>query len=100
MITKHHFSDRVYAKESFLDAGIHVPKHVHNYSHLSILARGRALVTIDGVTETYTGPVCIEIKKNVSHSVQPITNDVVWYCIHATDCSDITTIDEVLIETA
>lgn len=30
------------------------------------------------------------------HGVKSLT-DVVWYCIHATDCTDETEIDEVLI---
>jgi hypothetical protein len=38
----HHFSDGLYAKETAFTAGEAILKHTHNYSHLSILAKGNA----------------------------------------------------------
>lgn len=92
----HHFAAGLYAKEAVLPAGYVVGKHIHAYSHLSILASGKAKVQAgDAVTE-YTGPACIEIKAGIPHAVEAIT-DVVWFCIHATDEKDPEKVDEILI---
>lgn len=92
----HHFAAGIYAKESKIPAGYVVSKHTHNYSHLSILASGKALLTIDGQIKEYTGPACIEIKANSSHKIDAIT-DVIWYCLHVTNETDLEKVDEILI---
>ncbi len=92
----HHFAGGVYAKEAFVPAGYEVSKHTHEYSHLSILASGQAMVVADEVGTVYTGPACIEIKGGIPHHIIAIT-DVVWFCIHATDETDVDKVDEVLI---
>lgn len=93
---KHHFADGLYAKEATIPAGYVVGKHKHSYTHLSLLASGRALVTAGDVVKEYTGPACIEIKAGIEHHVEAIT-DVVWFCIHAVDTADPKNIDEILI---
>ena len=37
----HHFSDGLYAKESRFSEGTAILKHTHDFSHLSILAKGK-----------------------------------------------------------
>lgn len=102
----HHFADHLYAKEMRIDAGMQVAKHMHTYTHLSILAKGRVEVRTwetdaDGITThkrtEIRAPACIEIKANVMHQINALTNTV-WYCIHATDETDPARVDEVLIE--
>ena len=83
----HHFSDGLYAKESFFKAGMSILKHTHNFSHLSILAMGKVV----------EAPACIEIKAGLTHGVKAIT-DCVWFCIHATDETDPSKVDEILIK--
>jgi quercetin dioxygenase-like cupin family protein len=73
-----------------------VCKHTHDYDHLSILASGIALVTVDGEQETYYGPAVITIPAGKSHEIVAV-GDIVWFCIHAVDVSDPEKIDEVLI---
>lgn len=92
----HHFADGLYAKESVVPAGYYVGKHIHNYTHLSILAVGKAIVIAGDEVIEYEGPACIEIKAHVPHEIRALTN-VIWYCIHATDEKDIEKVDEVLI---
>lgn len=93
----HHFSDGVYAKQAKLPAGSEVLQHKHSYSHLSILAAGRVIVSAEGQEDTeYVGPACIEIRAGVHHSIRAI-EDSVWFCIHATDETDPDKVDEVLI---
>lgn len=93
----HYFGAGLYAKESIVPAGYFVAKHTHNYTHLSILAVGKALVKAGDKAMEYEGPACIEIEANVPHEIRAITN-VIWYCIHATDETDVEKVDEVLIQ--
>lgn len=95
-VVGHHFAAGLYAKESMVPSGYVVGKHIHGYSHLSVLASGKAIVTAGDVVKEYTGPTCIEIKAGIPHEILAVT-DVVWYCIHATDETDETKVDEVII---
>jgi quercetin dioxygenase-like cupin family protein len=95
MIT-HHFSDGLYAKEMRFTAGEAILKHTHEFSHLSILAKGKVAVLKGEEVEVIEAPACIEIKAGLTHGVKAIT-DCVWFCIHATDEKDPSKVDDVLI---
>ena len=92
----HIFADGLYAKESHIPAHTLLAKHIHDYTHISILAKGSVRVWANDVMTEYTAPACIEIKANVEHEVQAIT-DATWYCIHATSETDPEKVDQVLI---
>jgi quercetin dioxygenase-like cupin family protein len=93
---EHYFSDGVYAKRMFIPAGFEAGKHSHAFSHLSILAKGRAIVKTDIDQKEYFAPACLEIPAGVNHIITAI-DDCEWFCIHATDESDVDKIDHVLI---
>ncbi len=93
---KHHFSDGLYAKESFIPKGSFGQKHVHNYSHLSILAGGRVVIEAGEESKEYSGMCCIEIKAGITHKIIAL-EDSHWFCIHATDATSADEVDEVLI---
>lgn len=95
MIT-HIFADGLYAKETEIPAGMLLAKHLHDYTHFSILAKGRVRVWANDVMAEYEAPACIEIKANIEHEVQAIT-DATWYCVHATQETDPKKVDTVLI---
>ena len=95
MIT-HHFSDGLYAKETAFAAGTAILKHTHEFSHLSILAKGKVAVMKDDGVEIIEAPACIEIKAGLAHGVKAVT-DCVWFCIHATDEKNPSKVDEILI---
>lgn len=92
----HHFGGGVYAKETLVPAGMVLVQHKHAHDHLSILASGRVEVVVDGVRTEREGPACILIEAGKYHGVKALT-DVSWYCIHATNCTDEHTVDEVVI---
>jgi quercetin dioxygenase-like cupin family protein len=92
----HHFSAGVYAKETLIPAGHVLVQHKHKFDHLSILASGSIELMVDGERKIVHAPACLTIEANKHHGVKSLT-DVVWYCIHATDCTDTNEIDEVLI---
>ncbi len=96
---KHYFSGREYAKHMRLPAGYYAETHEHNRDHLSILASGEVVVTIDGESTTYTGPDCITIKAGQKHRIDALS-DSVWFCVHATDETDPDKVDQVLIKEA
>lgn len=93
----HHFSSGVYAKELRMPADYLLVHHKHLFSHLSILASGSIELVIDGEKKVIHAPACLTIAAGKHHGVRSLT-EVVWYCIHATDCTDIDKIDEVLTE--
>lgn len=94
---EHHFGGGVYAKETRIPAGFDLVQHRHEHDHLSILASGSVELTIEDVgIETIHAPACLTIKAGKHHGVRSLT-DVVWYCIHATDCTDESAVDQVLI---
>jgi quercetin dioxygenase-like cupin family protein len=95
MIT-HHFSDGLYAKETRFPAGVAILKHTHDFSHLSILAKGKVAVMKGDDVEIISAPACIEIKAGLTHGVKAL-EDCVWFCIHATDETDASKVDDVLI---
>lgn len=92
----HHFGGGVYAKETHVAAGQVLVQHKHEHAHLSILASGTVEVEVDGVRSILAGPSCITIEAGKHHGIRALT-DVVWFCIHATDCTDAAHVDEVLI---
>lgn len=95
----HYFSDGVYAKQMTLQAFHIAQTHAHKYSHLSILAKGRVVVTVDGQEQEYKAPTCIEIKAGLSHSIEAI-EDSTFFCVHHTFETDANRVDEVLIKEA
>jgi len=92
----HHFSDGLYARKMLLPAGHFAVTHAHEYDHLSILAAGRVTVEVDGEVQELRAPACINILAGKHHEIIAL-EDAVWFCIHATDETDVDKLDEVLI---
>lgn len=92
----HHFGAGVYIKEGVIQQGMFIKKHIHSYDHLSVLCSGTAKVTIDGESTLMRGPKVIEIKAGQEHTIESLT-PLVWLCIHATDETNPSNIDTVLI---
>ncbi|MCY1242229.1 hypothetical protein D9M72_551790 [compost metagenome] len=96
MNINHHFGGGVYAKESHVKAGQILVQHKHEHAHLSVLASGTVEVLVEGERTVVHGPACLTIEAGKHHGIRALT-DAVWYCIHATDCTDPEHVDEVLI---
>jgi quercetin dioxygenase-like cupin family protein len=93
----HYFSDGVYAKQMSLEKGHVARSHKHNYDHLSVLASGKVEIVCNGVKNASEAPSCIDIKAGIEHEIIA-HEDSVFFCIHATNETDINKVDEVLIE--
>lgn len=90
--TNLHLSDVIIANEFHLLAGQSMGKHVHDYSHISILAKG--IVQLEkfnkgddkpfevSVLSATLKPVTVIVDANIYHRITAIeTAD--WFCIHA-----------------
>lgn len=95
----HHFSSGVYAKETRIPEGYVLVQHAHRHDHLSILASGSVEMVVDEVKSIIHAPACLTIPAGKHHGIKSLT-DVVWYCVHASDCTDQNEIDELLVEPA
>ena len=93
---KHHFGGGVYAKEAVIPANKWLVQHTHKHDHLSVLAQGSVELVVDGKKSVVHAPACMTIKAGKHHGVRSLT-DVVWYCIHATDCVDENEVDDVIV---
>lgn len=91
----HHFVGGLYCKETSIPAGVKLTQHVHAFDHLSVLAQGAVIVTVGGVSREYAAPAFLTIAAGKAHEVEALT-DVVWGCLHATDCTDPEKVDEAL----
>jgi len=83
----HHFSSGVYAKETRIPAGHVLVQHAHKHDHLSILASGSVEMVVDGAKSVVHAPACLTIAAGKHHGVKSLA-DVVWYCVHTTDCAN------------
>lgn len=97
-VISHHFAGGVYCKLMRIKENSQVVSHKHEYDHMSVLMQGCVIVRADGEQNTYYAPNIIEIKAGVEHSIVAINGDAVWGCIHATDCTDESKIDDLLIK--
>ena len=97
-VIAHHFIGGVYAKEIIIEDGFEVQQHKHEFNHMSVLVEGCAIVWQGDKQVTYYAPAVIEIKAGIAHSIQSVNGRVVWLCIHKTDETDESKVDEVLIQ--
>jgi quercetin dioxygenase-like cupin family protein len=57
--------------------------HTHQFDHLTLLAKGKIRVTVEGVASEFTAPQMIWIHKDKVHELVALVDNTVAYCIHA-----------------
>jgi quercetin dioxygenase-like cupin family protein len=67
----------------FKNAGDIERGHKHQFDHLTLLAKGRLKVTVDGNASEFAAPHMIYIHKDKVHELVALEPDTVAYCIHA-----------------
>jgi quercetin dioxygenase-like cupin family protein len=67
----------------FAKAGDIEMGHTHQFDHLTLLAKGKLKVTVEGTASEFTAPHMIYIHKDKRHELQALTDGTVAYCIHA-----------------
>lgn len=76
-------ADDQIAKRHLLPKGDKIGKHIHTYSHLSILGYGSVRVETPEGSKVYDEGECIVIKANTEHVIIAL-EDSCWFCIHNT----------------
>lgn len=62
--------------------------HAHQFDHLTLLAKGRLKVTVDGKVSEFVAPHMIYIHKDKMHELVALEDDTVAFCIHALRSGD------------
>jgi quercetin dioxygenase-like cupin family protein len=72
----------------FLKAGDQNEGHVHNFDHITLLARGSVRVHVDDNMTEFKAPHLIYIAKGKSHYIEALEDDTVATCLHALRTGD------------
>lgn len=67
----------------FKQAGDIERGHTHQFDHLTLLAKGKLRVTVEGQATEFTAPHMIYIRADKNHELVALVDDTVAYCIHA-----------------
>lgn len=67
----------------FVKAGDIEHGHTHQFDHLTLLAKGKLKVTVDGNSTEFIAPQMIYIRADKEHELVALVDDTVAYCIHA-----------------
>lgn len=103
MPVTHHFSPGIYCREIFMPAlpggGTYVVGHIHKTRHQNIVLTGRALVTIDGVTQEIVAPFVFESEAGAQKLLHVI-EDMRWMTVHANpdNITDIPTVEDMIFD--
>lgn len=57
--------------------------HVHNFDHVTLLAKGRIEVDVEGAKTVFSAPQMIFITKGKRHFLTSLEDDTIAYCVHA-----------------
>ena len=57
--------------------------HTHQFDHLTLLAKGRLKVTVEGRVSEFAAPHMIYIRADKRHELIALMDNTVAYCIHA-----------------
>lgn len=87
------FSRMMYFKK----AGDTEAGHKHPFDHLTLLAKGRLKVTVEGVATEFAAPHMIYIRADKQHEMVALADDTVAYCIHALRATDGNIIDPSMV---
>lgn len=57
--------------------------HMHQFDHLTLLAKGKLQVTVEKYTTVFEAPHMIYIHKDKQHELMALEDNTIAYCIHA-----------------
>lgn len=67
----------------FIKAGDANEGHVHNFDHITLLAKGSVEVDVEGNKTTFAAPHMIYITAGKRHFITALEDDTLAYCVHA-----------------
>lgn len=93
----HKFAPGVYMREILMPRNTFVIGHQHKTKHFNIVLTGRAIVMMDGVVNHVTAP-CTFVSEPGVRKVLYIIEPMRWATCHVTESTDLTEIEEQVIE--
>lgn len=75
----------IWVRQHWLEkSGTALPGHKHHFDHVTLLARGKVRVEVEGFApKEFTAPTFIVIKKEHNHKFTSLEDDCLWYCVFA-----------------
>lgn len=67
----------------FLKVGDRNEGHLHNYDHITLLAKGSVTVDVEGQLTEFVAPQMIYVAKGKRHFLIAKEDDTIAYCVHA-----------------
>lgn len=67
----------------FVKAGDRNEGHVHNFDHMTLLAKGSVSVDVEGQITDFVAPHMIYIAKGKRHFLTAKEDNTIAYCVHA-----------------
>ena len=92
----HRFAPGVYIREMIAPAGIMMTGAIHKTEHFSVFFEGKMIVPDgEGGSKTIEAPMIEVAKPGIKRAGYTLT-DIRWFTIHATDETDVDTLEEML----
>ena len=97
LITSHHFSKGLYARELTIPAGVIVVGAKHLTTHMFMIVKGRCKVSSQFGEYEVEAPFIGETIPKTKRVILAIT-DCVWITFHPTDLTDVKEIEKAILE--
>lgn len=94
--TKHYFSKGVYAREIFIPKGVILTGHIHKYTNLNIISKGKIKVLVGEELQIIEAPATL-VSPPGTKRIAIALEDTIWTTIHGTDETDIDIIEQTFI---
>ena len=95
--TRHHFAPGVYIRELRIPAGVCLTGAVHYTEHLNICLRGCLCVVSATADDKWVRGGDIFASSIGTKRTAYVTEDTVWLTVHATEETDIPTLEKMLV---
>jgi len=96
IVTTHHFSKGLYAREIFIPKGTILIGKIHKYENLNILSQGDITILTECGARRIRAPYTV-VSPPLTKRVGYAHEDTVWTTIHATDETDLEKIEAEVI---
>lgn len=96
IVTTHHFSKGLYAREIFIPKGTILIGKIHKYENLNILSQGDITILTEFGARRLRAPFTV-VSPPLTKRVGYAHEDTVWTTIHATDETDLEKLEAELI---
>jgi len=76
--------DNVFVKMFYLEqVGDIITGHAHTFDHITLLARGRVMMSAEGVDKEHVAPKLIVTPKGLIHKFEALDKNCILCCVHA-----------------